>query len=236
MRIVDMHNHVLPGIDDGSVDMKMTLRMLAIAAQEGITDIVVTPHYKKGRKNASPAKVEALMEEVNAKASALGIQIRLHRGNEVAYFSEMEEDLEEQKFSTMNGSEYVLVEFLPGDSYTYIRNALYEVMSAGLSPIIAHVERYECMVKNVQRVAELKAMGVLVQINASSVTGALGWGIKHYIHKLLKEGLVDFIATDAHSDGTRRPAVQKCLQILKRKYDEEYVQDLFYANAEKYFL
>ena len=206
--IVDVHCHIMPGIDDGSRDITETLEMLKIAQSEGITHMIATPHFKSGHRNASPQKVKELIQSVGKEAAAQGTDIKLYQGNEILFHDEMCEELDNGRISRINGTDYVLVEFMPSDPYQYIRNSLDE---------------------NVRR---LSRMGVEIQVNASSITGDTGKEIKKFVHKLLKEQLVDYVGTDAHRcDGSRTPMMKECSRMLYKKYDEGYVDSILYGNA-----
>ncbi|MDY4743360.1 MAG: CpsB/CapC family capsule biosynthesis tyrosine phosphatase, partial [Lachnospira sp.] len=103
--IVDVHCHIMPGVDDGARDMGETLKMLEIAESEGITHMIVTPHYKSGYHNASAEKVKTLMEDVMAAAKECGINMELFQGNEILYHDEMYQGIEEGRISRMNGTD-----------------------------------------------------------------------------------------------------------------------------------
>ncbi len=232
----DIHCHILPAVDDGSQSMEETMEMLRIAASEGIRCMIVTPHYKEGRRSPGAARIKERMEVVQEALDEEGIPIRLYPGNEIFYTSEFEEKLEEGRILSMNHSEYLLVEFSPFEDYVCIRNAMNSILSAGYIPILAHVERYQCMLKDVKHVADLLAMGCRIQVNASSVTGDNGYKVKQYVHKLLKLKQVDYIGTDAHNTERRRPAMKKCAELLVKKYGEEYAMALLNDNAEQTLL
>lgn len=234
--IADIHCHILPGIDDGSGSMEETMEMLETATKEGITHIVCTPHYKAGRRNANAEAIKRLLATVVNEARERGIFIALYPGNEVLYFSEMEECIDSGKISTINRSGFLLVEFSPGDSFQYIRNALCDVMDMGYNPVIAHIERYECMVKHEEYATEIHELGVRIQVNASSITGETGWKLRRYTGRLLKKGIVDYVATDAHGSKKRAPYIRKCRDLLYKKYDKSYVDALLYENARRDFL
>lgn len=237
MGYIDIHSHILPGMDDGSENMEETLEMLRIAQDEGITDIIATPHYKSGRFRADAGKLHAVLDEVRQRAGEQGIHINLYAGNEIYYHSELEERLESGRLSTMNGTEYVLVEFSPFEEYLYIRNAAYELLGMGYTPIIAHVERYACLTKKREYVKELKSMGCGIQVNAGSIVGDTGWRTAKFVKGLLKEELVDYLGTDAHdSTGRRRPAMAKCAAYLKHKCRQEYAEALLHGNAAENLL
>ncbi len=230
--IFDVHCHITPGVDDGSQSLEETLKMLTIAKDEGITHMLATPHFKINHRNASPQKVNELLKKVKAAAKGIGINISIYQGNEVMYYDEMCEALNEGRISTMNNTDYVLVEFMPTDSFRYIRNALDDVAGEGYQPVLAHVERYGCMVDDIENVRELKRLGVKIQTNASSITGSIGKDIKKFTHQLLKERLIDYIGTDAHRcEGSRTPLMKECAALMYKKYDEEYVDDVLYRNA-----
>ena len=234
--IADIHSHILPEIDDGSRSMQETMSMLQMASEEGITHMVATPHYKMGRGSADGGTIKRLLADVKKEAEDRGIDIKLFSGNEVYYNSELADRFRNGRICTINDSQYVLVEFSPIDQFSYIRNGLDDIIGMGYRPILAHVERYECLVKQPDNVRYLKALGVGIQVNASSVTGESGLGIKRFVHRLLKEELVDYIGTDAHGADVRRPSVKKCIFMLYKKYDGDYVSDILYRNAEAKFL
>lgn len=230
--IVDVHCHIMPRIDDGSRNMTETIKMLKIAEAEGITHIIATPHFKSGHHNANPQKVSELINAVNDAAATLRINMNLYQGNEILYFEDMCSYIDTGKISRMNGTNHILVEFMPSDPYQYIRNSIDEIIGEGYHPIIAHIERYGCMVDDIENVREIKHMGAQIQVNASSVTGRMGKDIKKFVHRLLKEEIVDYVGTDAHRcERSRVPKMKECAHMLYKKYNEEYVDSILYGNA-----
>lgn len=232
-QIIDIHSHILPGVDDGSDNMDETLAMLRIAEDEGITHIIATPHYKDGRRNPSIETLEKKLQDVREqiKKEKLGIDISL--GTEIRFFRGMEEELEHNRILTMNGTDAVLVEFMPDVEYPRIRDAMYTIRGEGYSPILAHIERYECMVKHPEYAQEIKSIGVEIQVNAASIVGKLGFRTKRYVIGLLSRQLVDYVATDCHDSKRRKPEMKKCVKILKKKCDKSYVKAILYKNAKK---
>ena len=142
-------------------------------------------------------------------------------------------ELEEKRVCTMADSDYVLVEFGPMDGMEHIRGGLYQVLSAGYRPILAHVERYENVCKDVGRVEDLIAMGCYIQVNGGSILGKYGLGVKQMLRKLLKKKLVHFVATDAHSSGKRSPEMAECAHYLQKRYGEEYTDRLLRVNPSQ---
>ena len=236
MKYIDIHSHVLPFMDDGARDPEISLAMLRIAEKEGISDIIVTPHYRKGHYKGERRQVDKMLTKMREMMEVEGIHVNLYPGNEIYYHSELEEKLESGVLSTMNDTEYVLVEFSPMEDFMYIRSAMEELFSMGYTPIVAHVERIQCIEKNMEHARTLKQMGCELQVNAASTVGEVGFWCKRFVHKLLREKLVDYIGTDAHNTEKRRPAIKKCAGMLYRKYDREYVDGILYRNAAKRLL
>lgn len=235
-RVIDIHSHILPGVDDGAKSIDETIEMLRIAWHEGITDMIVTPHYQSGRYFTQAEKIKEKVNYIQSLAKDNHIPVRLYPGTEVYFRSGLEERLDSGQLATMNGSGYMLVEFSPIEEFTYIRNAAEEILGLGYTPIFAHIERFRCMREDINRVKELKNMGCHIQANAGSITGDCGFGTKRYMNKLLKEHLIDYIGTDAHNTCGRAPHAKKCAELLHRKYGEEYAECVLYKNAEKNLL
>lgn len=235
LSVVDMHCHILPGLDDGSQDLTETVEMLEIAASEGIREMVVTPHFNSSGRSAPPEKVLYTMERVQAVAQRENIPIQLYPGNEVYFFEELPRFLRENRVMTLNRSRHVLIEFSPSAMFQTIRNAMDSVLGTGFVPVLAHVERYECMVGDAENAEFLWDMGVELQVNAASVVGKTGASAKKLTHSLLKDGLVSYVATDAHSSGHRAPEMEKCLELLLKKYSSNYVSQILRENAVRAF-
>ena len=227
---IDIHCHILPGVDDGSPDMATSLEMLRIADKNGITHLILTPHHKPMHHNVSPEHNVVYRKKLQEAAKEAGIKAKLFSGNEIYYSDETMEELMEGKICSLAGSDYVLVEFHPTNPYKAIQNAVSRVQAAGFIPIIAHVERYSDIVSHPARVKDLIEMGSLIQVNASSIMGKYGFGISHFTKKLLKEELVHFIASDAHDTGRRAPNLLDCRNYVERKYGEDYGKKLFFTN------
>ena len=234
MGYVDIHCHVLPGVDDGAQTLEESLEMLRIAAASGISHMILTPHYKKGRVGIPRERLGEEVSRLQAKAWEQGIDITLYPGTEIYYSSTLEDKLESGWLARMNDSEYVLVEFSPMESFSYIRNALEDIFSLGYHPILAHVERYRCMLGSVENVRSLHDMGCQIQVNAGSIAGEYGFTAKHFIKKLLKNRLVEYLGTDAHNTGNRKPDMAKCARVISKTCDEEYAERLLGGNAREY--
>lgn len=231
--MIDIHSHILPCLDDGAQSVEQSLRMFRIAANEGITEIIATPHCYGHKKSATPQRIQESVVQMQKELQQENIRIRLYVGNEIYYRYGVEEELEKGNIYTLAGSRYVLVEFHPGEDYPYILRGLNNLSCYGYSPILAHVERYENLFAKKGRVEELKNTGVQMQINASSIV-AKGFGntYRSRAFSLIKSQIADYVATDAHSDRHRAPFMQACETLLQKKVGHEYTQKLLAGNAE----
>ena len=150
---IDIHSHVLPMVDDGAESVEMALLMLRTAAEEEIEKIILTPHQKADRRCATPEGILHRMEELQELAGKEHIPVQLYPGNEILYRHGLAELLEQRKIRTLADSRYVLIEFFPGEDYSYIRDALGRVTSFGFWPVLAHVERYVNVINRMDRAA-----------------------------------------------------------------------------------
>lgn len=228
---VDIHSHVLPGVDDGAQNIQEALAMLRQASEEGIRELFVTPHYRQGRYRTGAAAVKERTARLQEAAEKEHISIQLYTGTEIYYRNGLEERLEKGELSVMNNTEYVLVEFSPMEEYFYIRNAAEELLGAGYRPILAHAERYRAFCSDIKKLEEIRSMGAEIQINAGSVTGAFGLGTKGFVRQILKKELADYLGTDAHGCTQRRPEMRKCAALLYKRYRKEYADGLLFGNA-----
>lgn len=231
IKVVDMHCHILPKVDDGAYDLNESLQMLSIGKCEGVSKIVLTPHFKNYHKNVSNKRLIEFFELFNKHILKLGYNIDLYLGSEVMYYQDMLNDLKQGLISTMNNTKYVLIEFIPSVNYSTMLNALEEVAANGYKPILAHIERYDCLLNHIEYVIELSNRGFKLQVNASSIVGESGSKVKHFTYKVLDRGLVNYLASDCHSSIHRPPLFKKCLKQLNNRYTEEYINSLVYLNA-----
>ncbi|MBR1703409.1 MAG: protein-tyrosine-phosphatase [Lachnospiraceae bacterium] len=236
MGFIDIHSHILPNMDDGSHSDEESLEMLRIAYEEGTDLIYATPHNMPGKGRPSPEKVYAAVDRLQGLADDAGIPIQILPGTEYYFREEVMDIFEQDRAIPFGDSPYVLVEFDPMADRNYIRNSLRDIRGTNYTPVLAHIERYLKAMESMEFVAGLQKLGVLIQINAASVTGDNGWKAKQDTKKLLKEHLVDFIGTDAHNNSKRAPHIAKCADILYKKYGSEYADELLFGNAEYYFL
>lgn len=232
-QFVDIHCHILPGVDDGSQSPEETKAMLEKAWDEGIQIMVATPHYHKqrGKNDIDLIKKQLLLTRKLAKEVHPKMQVCL--GMEIYYGEDVPELLKTGKAVSIRKSRYILVEFSPGDDFQYILNAVRKLQMSGHTVIIAHIERYNCLREDISNVEYLREMGAYLQVNAGSITGSYGRSVKKFLREVLKAHLVQLVGTDAHGPEKRSPKMQEAYKEVVKRCGEEYADQIFGQNAKK---
>lgn len=225
--MIDIHTHIMPGVDDGSPSLVASLDLIKQSIEMGITDIFLTPHYR-GVYKLDKAELIARQEELQEKLNELGLKATLHLGQEIFIDQKYRELLQSGKVLTMNNTKYVLIEF------DYIRETdipeiVYEITTLGLIPIVAHFERYTYA--STDDAIEIKNLGGLIQINAESFIGKRKKYYGRRIDKFFKKGLVDFVASDMHLG--RNNVMDLAYRYVEKKFGKAQAENVFYLNAKK---
>jgi len=229
---IDIHTHILPGIDDGAKDMPEALEMVRMAWENGTRGLFLTPHYRGKYKKNSPAWLRESFAMFKQMVQEQYPEMQLYLGHEIGYEQDVQELLEAGSVLRMNDSQYVMLEFQTRSFPSQILNGIMETVRYGYTPIVAHVERYECCCNSPDLVEEMCNLGALIQINADSVMGEHGYATKRFCHMVLKKHLVHFVASDAHTVQWRQPLLLECWRRLNKKYGGEYAAELFIKNAQ----
>lgn len=228
----DIHTHILPGIDDGARDWDMCLEMIDRAWDGGIRRIIATPHYlpwQKKKKN--PLQIVRLCVEVQRRVRAeLGYEIKIYPGQEIYYHVDMIEEIRRGEILTMAGTRHILVEFPIDISAQQLKQAVRHICESRYIPILAHIERYECLRTN-ETLEEAAELGALFQINIKSLQGAMLNQTTRWCKHQLQERKIDFLASDMHNLGSRPPTSYKMLDWVGKKLDREYQRDILLRNA-----
>lgn len=230
---VDLHTHILPGVDDGSRNMEETVRMLRMAYDEQIRTIIATPHYAIGAKNASPDHLQLICDEVQREAAKIDPHMKILLGNEIYYSESVLESIQSGTALTLAGSRYVLIEFSPKETFKNIFRGLGGLVSAGYLPIVAHIERYHCLEKNEDSMIQLINLGCYLQMNCNSLMGGVLDSEAMYHRKLVQQGLIHFLGSDCHDDKARIPCMMRAKIRLQKRCDIEVLDKLFYEHPTK---
>ena len=236
--MVDIHSHILAEIDDGSKDIEMAINMLKKAAKSGTTDIIATPHFMRGRFEVEYNEVLKKVEELKEISRENNIDINIYSGQEIYYNKNMLEYYNDNMIGTINNTKYMLIELnmLEFDIDEVI-NTIYELQIRGITPIIAHPERYKPFIKKPSMINTFIKEGMLFQVNAGSITGAFGKDVKKTANKYLENNIYSFIGSDAHRDIGRDTDIKEALDILEISQRKAFIDNgkLMLKNEEVKF-
>ena len=237
-KLIDIHTHITPYVDDGSSSIEMSLDMLRSEVTQGVNKVFLTPH-SFAFETKRPEDVFAKMRKVKESAAAEGIHLQIYQGCEIyTYRNKMEQilqDLQSGKTPSMNGTRYVMAEFHvhEGD----IEDAKYclgRYLEEGWIPIIAHAERYCRTFTTVENIRMLKEMGCLVQANYYDLEEEHDDDIRRCAQNLVEAELVDMMGSDAHRIGHRPPKLACGERYIRKNCRAEYAEDILWRNAEKF--
>lgn len=228
----DIHNHFVYGVDDGPKTYEQMTDMLDAAAADGISHIIATPHITPGVEQFEYDTFYRHLLEAQEYCHEAQLPLTLHPGSEVFYTPHTGRYLAEGRIPTLAGTRYVLVEFSPQVPLEELRQALQTILRNSHIPIVAHVERYQCLVKNLKAAKQLKeSIEVRFQLNASTVIKGKGFWIERFVKHMLEEGYIDYIATDAHNTTNRPAAIQAAYNILRDACGDEAAIKLVGLNG-----
>lgn len=232
--MIDIHNHILYGVDDGAEDYIDSKEMLRIAAEDGVTDIISTPHCIPGRfDNYNDTILANHFNELDALINKRGSLIRMHRGMEVFADESTLANLDAGKLLTLAGSHYILVECAFDEHPGIMTNILQGMRERRLHPIIAHPERYFFIHDNPEIALDWVDIGCSLQLNAGSITGIFGRTVMDSAYSLLREGAVQFVASDAHGPIGRTPELAEAYERVGMFASFKCARMLFNTNPAR---
>ena len=220
--MIDLHCHILPGIDDGSRSWDESVEMARIAAADGITDIVATPHITPGLYDNTTASISVLVEEFSNRLATAGIPIRLHVGADVRVDPDLVGGVESGSVPVLGNRIRYLVAELPSQMMPpNIRELVYALQLRQIIPIITHPERHASMQQDPGLLRQFVEAGALAQVTAGSLVGEFGPVARRAANKMLERNLIHLIATDAHGTQKRRPVLTPGLAAAAAIVGEE---------------
>lgn len=228
--MIDLHTHILPGLDDGASDMNEAVEMCRMAESDGITTMVATPHTGNGVYVNRRDRILAAVAELNSRLSKEGINVRILPGADVHINQDMTGMIEAGRALTLNDAgRYLLVELPHQTVPPNLGDWIFTLKLNGITPIITHPERNFVIRKNMEELRKWVDLGALVQITAMSVTGQFGTLAQHSAHEMLKGNLVHAIASDAHSISGRPPILSRARDAVARLTNESHAHDLVHT-------
>lgn len=197
--MIDIHTHIIPGVDDGSPNLETSIEMIKHEISIGVDSIICTPHHIYHRYEKSVEEIKSNFLLLKEAVEKENLPVKLYLGQEICYShrEDIIKMLQEGKLLTLNNTNRVLLEFHFTREPEDILDIIYNFSIHGYEVIIAHVERYEWM--TLDKVIALKGEGALIQINSNSYLGLTTWKEKRFTKLLLKKGLVNYVASDTHS-------------------------------------
>lgn len=228
-RIIDIHAHILPGVDDGAADWEEARWMLACAYKQGIRTIIATPHYSHRQE---VGRLRELARQLDAEAKRIAPDFKVFLGQEILYFDSIVEALAEGQALTMAGSRYVLVEFMPDISFQKMFQDVRKLLISGYHPIVAHVERYGAL-RDEAHMQELIRAGGYLQMNYRSLQGQILDRDARWCRRQVLERRIHMLATDMHHKNARTPEIAKSLRWLSDHIDESQLTYMMEKNASR---
>lgn len=226
--MIDIHSHILCGIDDGSKTIDESISLLEEAKKYGFTDIILTPHYMENCYTSSCSQVNEKLNEVKDKSKKIGIN--LYQGNEIYVTENIVKLINKKECISLNKSKYVLFELPMRDFPINLDTIIYLLLENNFIPIIAHPERYKYVQENPNILIDYIEKGVLFQSNFGSVAGIYGNEVKKTIKKLLTHDMVHFLSSDVHKENTIYKLIPEIINNLNKSIGEEKVKELTTTN------
>ncbi len=228
-RMIDIHAHILPGCDDGARSLADAVEMARIAWRTGTTDLVATPHANFDHAY-HPAQIEQTLADLRA---AIGSEPRLHTGCDLHLSPQNIEDaLAHPGKYAVNHKAYVLVEFPDVLIPPATEERFSAMLEAGMIPVITHPERNFLLHRRVDDLEHWVGLGCRIQVTAQSLTGRFGREARRFARRLLRLGLVHFVASDAHDPRDRTPRLDEAYCHVARHYGPAYADLLFTLNPK----
>ncbi len=228
--MVDIHHHLLPGLDDGSPDLATSVAMARVAADDGITHIVCTPHASENFP-FQPEIVAAKVSELRAALRAESISLTLSSGCDFHLsYENIQDALANPRKYTIGGLNYLLVELPDFGVSPNIGQSFYDLQVAGMIPILTHPERNATLQKDFGRMVEWMRAGLLIQVTTSSVVGDMGKTAQRLADTLLERRWVHFLATDAHNTTRRPPRMSEARARVAKRCGSSYADLICLGN------
>ncbi len=230
--MIDIHCHILPGVDDGAQTIEDSIIMAKEAVQEGIRTIIATPHHQNHQYINEKHSILEKVSDLNEQLVKAEVPLKILPGQENRLYGEILEDyLAGGKILPLAESSYLFIEFPSGHVPRYAERLLFDIQTEGLIPIIVHPERNQELIENPDMLYKFVKNGALTQVTAGSVCGYFGKKIKKFSHQLIEANLTHFIASDAHNVTSRGFKMVEAFGEVEKSFGNDMVY-ILKENAE----
>lgn len=230
--MIDLHCHILPGIDDGAPDLELSLAMARRAVEDGITVTACTPHIMPGYYENTGSSIREHVVVLQAQLDAHEIPLKLTTGADVHLVTDLVAGLRSGRILTLADSQYFLFEPPHNVAPPRLAESIFEVMAAGYLPIITHPERLRWIEDHYETMTQVAHNGAWIQLTAASVTGKFGKRAQYWSERMLDEGLVHILATDAHNMRTRSPVLSGAVEAVAKRLGDDAARDMVFTRPQ----
>jgi protein-tyrosine phosphatase len=213
--MIDLHTHILPGVDDGAPDLATALEMARMAVGDGIKVMACTPHFMPGMYDNESADIRQRVADFAGRLEDANIPLQLVVGSDAHIRPDFLDCLREGRILRLNESRYVLFEPPHNIAPKQLEDFLFNIVASGYVPVLTHPERLKWIESQFSVFEELSRIGVWMQITAGSLTGRFGARPKYWAEKMLAQGMVHILASDAHNTKSRPPLMSEALAIAQ---------------------
>lgn len=234
--MIDLHSHLLPELDDGSKSLEMSLQMARIAVADGIRAMACTPHILPGVYDNQPLEILEATERLKRALRAEGIQLGLVPGADIHAVPDLVARLHAGRVPTLGGGRYFLFEPPHHVAPPGLLDLTRETLAAGYIPVLTHPERLTWIEKQYDLICAMDEAGAALQLTAASITGGFGDRARYWSLRMLDEGRVDIVATDAHHPRRRPPILSEARNAVAERCGEDSARRLFWSNPHAILL
>ncbi|MCU0589432.1 MAG: hypothetical protein MUF52_14925 [Syntrophobacteraceae bacterium] len=225
--MIDLHSHILPGIDDGAPDWSHTLSMAATAVEDGIRALVCTPHCIPGCFDNRRTPILDAVDQLRERLMEAGIPLQVYPGSELRLDRRIGDSIESGQIMTLNDTgRYALIELPPQMLPPHLETFFWDLISRGVTPVIAHPERHPVLIHDPEPLCHWVEMGVLTQITAASLMGRFGSMVRRFSIELMEHGLTHILATDSHGPQVRAPRLSSAYMEARAILGEARAMDM----------
>lgn len=230
--MIDIHSHILYGVDDGPAELEGALEIIKSAVAEGVTEMIATPHAYNPHFHVSAEKTTDQIKMLSDFVKQEGIPLKLHAGQEVRLHEDIVENVKSGELLTLAGSRYLLLELPTQSVPAYTVHIIEQLVEEGILPIIAHPERNRAIAEKPERLQRLIRHGAYAQITAGSLSGHFGKGVQDLSLRLVEANCIHTYGSDVHNALTRPCEFEKGLNVLQKKKHEE-IMNIFLENNKR---